>query len=528
MAAGALRRVGRFMIRIRQFALYVAVAAGLALASTFATLALEAWLGVRSPSMTFLVGVILTAMWFGRVGALVSAVISFLVYNFYLVEPRFSFAFAISDELLTLIVYITVAIIIGGLAGNLRDARERERGRAQLFSRLFAVGRSISARADESELTKSIRDAVREIAGGEATTARRTSEGVSFDGGAPPPDAPAPSALEHALDAHDQREGVATAVGDTVEVPGANGWRVYPLAGSGAGSGGVLGALLWRPEGDAPPAADAEAAVRLIAGLAAVTLERGRLMERRIELDTLAAAEKLRTALMSSISHDFRTPLATILTSASALKRYPAQIADRDRTDMLASIEEEAERLNRFVGNILDMTRLDASALQVRADWIDPADVLEAAADRVAPRAGERRLVRRIPAAAPAIFVDPLLLEQAIVNVLENAVVHTPPSASIEIGGFAETGDVRLWVEDDGPGVPNRDVARIFDKFHRLERRRGAPQGSGLGLSISKGFVEAMGGRIEATSPSASGRGLRVDIRFPLPDSAPPRIKDAP
>jgi two-component system sensor histidine kinase KdpD len=182
MAAGALRRVGRFMIRIRQFALYVAVAAGLALASTFATLALEAWLGVRSPSMTFLVGVILTAMWFGRVGALVSAVISFLVYNFYLVEPRFSFAFAISDELLTLIVYITVAIIIGGLAGNLRDARERERGRAQLFSRLFAVGRSISARADESELTKSIRDAVREIAGGEATTARRTSEGVSFDG----------------------------------------------------------------------------------------------------------------------------------------------------------------------------------------------------------------------------------------------------------------------------------------------------------------------------------------------------------
>jgi two-component system sensor histidine kinase KdpD len=142
--------------------------------------------------------------------------------------------------------------------------------------------------------------------------------------------------------------------------------------------------------------------------------------------------------------------------------------------------------------------------------------VLEAAAERVSSRTGERRLKRRIPAAAPAIYVDPLLLEQAIVNVLENAIVHTPPTASIEIGGYAEDGGVRLWVEDDGPGVPARDVTRIFDKFHTLDGRRSAPQGSGLGLSISKGFVEAMGGRIEATSPATNGRGLRVDIRFPL------------
>jgi two-component system sensor histidine kinase KdpD len=500
------------MARVRQYAVYIAAALGLALASTLTILVLDAWLGVRSPSMTFLVGVILAAIWFGREGALVSAVISFLVYNFYLVEPRFSFAFAISDELLTLTVYIVIAIIIGGLAGSLRDARVRERGRAHMFSRLFAVGRSISGRAEEAELAQSICDAVREIAGGDAAIAQRTSSGIALSGGAAS-DAPlAPEAFERALADSALSQVAGPTGGDAVGERVDGDWRVYPLAGSG----GALGALLWRPAPGVAPAADSEAAVRLIAGLAAVTLERGRLMERRIELDALAAAETLRTALMSSISHDFRTPLSTILASATALRRYPDQIAGGDRADMLASIEEEAERLNRFIGNILDMTRLDASALHVRADWIDPVDVLESAADRVASRAGERRLRRRIPAAAPAIYVDPLLLEQAIVNVLENAIVHTPPSSAIEIGGHAEDGGVRLWVEDDGPGVPARDVERIFDKFHRLERRRGARQGSGLGLSISKGFVEAMGGQIEATSPTTTGRGLRVDIRFPL------------
>lgn len=480
------------MNRLRQFATYVLIAALLAFGSAALALALESWFAIRSPSMTFLIGVILSAIWFGRAGALVSAVVSFLVYNFYLVEPRFSFDFVIAEELLTLIFYIAVAMVIGGLAGTLRDTRERERGRSLLFSRLFAASRTVSARSDESELADAVCTAVREIAGGDAVIARRDGDAVLLLGGPVREAAPKPSP-----------EALAAAT----EI---DGWRIHRLGEQ------EVGALLWRPPGGEPPGPEAETAVRLLAELAAATLERGRLTARRIELDSLSAADKLRTALMSSISHDFRTPLATILTSASALRRFGVQLADGDRADMLASIEEEAERLNRFIGNILDMTRLDASALRVRAGWVDPAEVLEAAVERIAPRAGQRALIRRIPAAAPAIYVDPLLLEQAIVNLLENALVHTPASAAIEIGGLGGPEDVRLWVEDGGQGVPPSELERIFDKFHTGDRRR-ADQSFGLGLSISKGFVEAMGGRI-AAGPAARG-GLRVEICFPLPPS---------
>jgi two-component system sensor histidine kinase KdpD len=255
-------------------------------------------------------------------------------------------------------------------------------------------------------------------------------------------------------------------------------------------------------------------AARLLAEQARAAIERARVLQRKIEMDTMAATERLRTALLSSISHDFRTPISTILTSASSLRAFGDKFPATTSADLLVTIEEEAERLNRFVGNILDMTRLEANVVTPREEWIDPLETIEAVQQRLNKRVPEGNLVVSAPAAVPSIYVDPLLLEQALVNVVENAIAHAS-NGKLRIGADYGEHAVRLWVEDEGPGVPSSDLVRIFDKFHRLQ---GSPnnQGVGLGLAITKGFVEAMKGEVSAISPVREGRGLRVEFTFPL------------
>jgi two-component system sensor histidine kinase KdpD len=279
--------------------------------------------------------------------------------------------------------------------------------------------------------------------------------------------------------------------------------------------------LAWRP---LPGARDEEhaLAVRLLAELAAVSVERARLTRQKIELEAMAATERLRTALMSSISHDFRTPLSTILASSSSLMEFDDRLAHATRMDMLAGIQEEAERLNRFIRNILDMTRLEADVLKPLQEWTDPLELLETATERVRKRLGARSLNFATPAAAPSIYVDRILAEQALANVLENAIVHTQGDAAIRVGSDYSAETVSLWVEDDGPGVKSGQLDRIFDKFQRVGDAGAAPHGVGLGLAISKGFVEAMAGRVEAVSPARGERGLRVVFSFPRQlESAP-------
>jgi two-component system sensor histidine kinase KdpD len=232
-------------------------------------------------------------------------------------------------------------------------------------------------------------------------------------------------------------------------------------------------------------------------------------------MESLAAAEKLRSALMASMSHDFRTPLATIMASASSLQAQGQKFSPATRTDLLASIQEEAERLSRFVGNILDMTRLDADALHVRAELTDPVEAVEAAASRVSRRLAGRRLAMQVPAAVPSIRADRILLEQAITNVLENAISHTKPTATIRLGCSDAADKVVLWIEDDGPGVPVTELSHIFDKFYRIDNPSNAGHGAGLGLAISKGFAEAMGANVTASRATGSETGLRIEFAFP-------------
>jgi two-component system sensor histidine kinase KdpD len=182
------------------------------------------------------------------------------------------------------------------------------------------------------------------------------------------------------------------------------------------------------------------------------------------------------------------------------------------REDLLQSIREEAHRLNRYVGDLLDMTRLEGGALNPKMQWTDVRDVLQAAIARIERRLGQRRLARDFPAELSLIRIDPGLLEQAVVNILENAIAYSPDGTDIEVAAYEDRGNVVVSIEDDGQGIPTDELERVFDKFRRLQELSDRGKGVGLGLSISKGFIEAMGGRIAAASPIHDDHGTRVLI----------------
>ena len=251
----------------------------------------------------------------------------------------------------------------------------------------------------------------------------------------------------------------------------------------------------------------------------AIALERILLVRDANEAQALAESERLRSALLSSLSHDLRTPLASILGAVTSLRSLGERMPKDTRDDLLAAIEEEAIRLSNFVANLLDMTRLESGALDLKRDWVDLGDVVRAASARARKLWPDRNVTLAIASDVPLVRGDYGLLEQVIFNLLDNANKYSPMSEGVEIGLGAERGHAVLTVTDKGAGIPEQDLERIFAKFYRGGEGDGRRAGTGLGLAIARGVVETMGGRIAAESPVADGRGTR--LRISLPGSTP-------
>ncbi|MFZ0266132.1 sensor histidine kinase, partial [Caulobacter sp.] len=287
-------------------------------------------------------------------------------------------------------------------------------------------------------------------------------------------------------------------------------WTFWPLEGV-RGRAGVAGV-------EAGAMAQGSDDERLVLGLldqGAIALERADLAADAVEAETLRRADRFRSALLNSISHDLRTPLSTVLGASSTLTEYGDKMEPAVRADLMVSIREEAERLNRYVANLLDMTRLEGGALRLRTDWIDVRDVLGAAAERVARRLGGRPLTRDFPPELSLVRADASLLEQVVVNILENAIAYSPPGAQIEMAAYEDRGNIVISIEDEGRGIPPAELERVFEKFRRMDEPTDRTGGVGLGLSIAKGFVDAMNGRIAAASPIHDGKGTRILISLP-------------
>jgi two-component system sensor histidine kinase KdpD len=244
-----------------------------------------------------------------------------------------------------------------------------------------------------------------------------------------------------------------------------------------------------------------------------LAIERVMLVEQAEQAKILQSRETLERALLNSVSHDLRTPLVSITGALSTLLESGASLNDRARRELLSTACEESQRLNRFVGNLLDMTRLEAGAMKPNEEQCDVQDLIGCALAGVEHRLGARKVELDLSPGLPLVRMDMALMTHALVNLLDNALKYSPPEAVIGIAARAEDGNLKIEVFDHGPGVPEADIARIFEKFYRIPVPEGAG-GTGLGLAIAKGIVEAHGGEIRAENRSSGG--LKVIITLPI------------
>ncbi|MDR6353945.1 K+-sensing histidine kinase KdpD [Pseudomonas psychrotolerans] len=289
-------------------------------------------------------------------------------------------------------------------------------------------------------------------------------------------------------------------------------WRWWPLLAEG-GSLAVLGVR----HDDAQPLDHAER--RHLASLAqplAQALARVRLSEDLEAARLHGETEQLRSALLASVSHDLRTPLTVMRGSIDALATLGEAIPASDRQELLDATRQEAERLDRYIQNLLDMTRLGHGSLQLARDWVDPGDILASALQRLQPLLTGLQVTARVEEGLPLLWIHPALIEQALVNVLENAIRFSEPGGRLDISLTRQAGELQIAVADEGPGIPREDRARIFDMFYTAARGDRGGQGTGLGLAICQGMVGAHGGRV-SVDDGLDGRGTTMRMHLPLP-----------
>jgi two-component system sensor histidine kinase KdpD len=306
----------------------------------------------------------------------------------------------------------------------------------------------------------------------------------------------------------------------TDTLPGAAGLYV-PLLGS-RGTVGVMGLRPSDPRSLQAP--EQLHQLETFASQTALAIERARLAEETEQAQVRAETERLRNSLLSSVSHDLRTPLASITGAASTLIDNEARLDAATRRDLLEALHEEADRLNRLVQNLLEMTRLEAGALVPHTAWHSVEEVVGAALGRFGKSLAARPVTTRIPADLPLVPMDDVLIEQVLINLIDNAIKYTPPGTPIEVSAQESGGAVMVEVADRGPGLPPGEERLIFEKFHRTDPAPSV-RGAGLGLAICEGIIQAHGGRIWAENRPGGG----VALRFALPlKDGPPTLAESP
>lgn len=456
--------------------------------------------------VVYLSAVLAAGVLYGLRPALAAATVAFLTYNFLFLEPRYTFLIGSPTDILTLIVFWAVASVTGGLAGRVRDQARNAQRRASAVSALLAASQALAAADDRLETARVLAEQTAAAAGAKAIVLLPHDGDITPVAGAPELEKLGAAAMAAARWAWERGEPAGHGTGTLPQTS----WTFRPLQGVRSRSG-VAGI-----EADSlAPGSDEERLALALLEQGAVALERAQLAGDAVETETLRRTDRFRGALMNSVSHDLRTPLSTVLGAATTLIDYGPTLKPEVRKDLLLSIREEAERLSRYVGDLLDMTRLEGGALNIKADWTDVRDVLNAAAARVSRRLGSRRLTRDFPAQLSVVSLDQGLLEQALVNILENAIAYSPDGSTIELAAYEDHRSVVISIEDEGKGIPTAELELVFDKFRRMEESPDRSKGAGLGLAIAKGFVEAMNGRIAAASPILDDRGTRILISLP-------------
>ncbi len=423
----------------------------------------------------------------GRGPGLFTAITGFLLWNFFFLPPLYTFSVADPRDVVALAVFLLVGLVTGTLAGRVRQEASTAAARVEALRRISLFGQRLTRAATLSDVIATAAEETAAIA--DASIVLLVQNGKLT----PEANRPADTALDETAEAaaewclaHDMETGSGTATLPSVP------WRFFPLHSHGVVVG-VLGA-----SAAAPPPLPVVQTLATLADQTALALERARLAMQTARSEAHEDSQKLRNALLSSLSHDLRTPLTAIRGAAETLSAMGEKLDAATRADLLAAITQDTARMSKFLANITDMARVESGVLEIKRERLALENVAEAAIART-PDALYTAL--NIAPDSTHVRADPVLLEQVLVNLLDNAVKYAPPGSRVSISAQRQGNDVRLSVADEGVGIAAAELASVFDSFFRASRGDRVAPGTGLGLAIVRAFTEAMDGRISAQSP---------------------------
>ncbi len=499
--------------RLRDYVQAVAVVA----LATALSLLLRAHVQSSDIAMVFLLAVVVASSRLPQRPSLFACLLSIAAFDFCFVPPYYTFAVSDVRYVLTFAVMLVVSFVMSHLTTRIRAQAVAAREREERTGALYGMTRELAAERNAADMARTAARNLRNTFGGEVLLFTAGEDGrLALNpalGVTAPVDEKELSIALWVYD-HGQLAGAGTATLPATE------WLYLPLATSGH-TVGVAGIRSEDPRRFQDPVR--RQLLETFAGQVAASLERVRLAgaSQRAKLET--EAERLRTALLSSLSHDLRTPLAGIEGAATSLLQDGGVQGPEARRELAQTIVEESRRMTRLVANLLDMVRLESGALQVQREWQPLEEVVGVALIRLDERLAGRAVTTTLPPDLPLLPIDGLLIEQVLINLLENALKYTPPGTPIDISARMGQREVVVEVADRGPGLPAGEEGRIFDKFYRA-RDQGRAGGAGLGLTICRGIVTAHGGRIWAENRPGGGAAFRFSL--PVTGSPPSLQRD--
>lgn len=484
---------------------YIASTVFMSLAVAIGAL-LDRTLDVRNLALVFLMGVMASAVKGGLGPGLYASLFGAVTFSFFFLEPRYTLSVRDPESVIALLFFLGTALIASNLTAAVQRQATAARQRARTAEDLYLFSKKLAGTGTLDDVLWATAYQIASMLKLRVVILLQEDGTLSVRAGYPPDDTLVDADIAAAKWAWEHNRPAGRAA-DTL--PGAK--RLYLPLRTGRGAIGVVGldndkqGPLLTPE--------QQRLFDALSDQAALAIERIHLVADVDNAKLAAETDRLRTALLTSISHDLKTPLAGILGSAGTLKDFWGKLSETSREDLLSTVIEESERLNRFIGNLLDMTRIGAGALEPNYALHYLGDIVGSALARATKITGAHKIEVAITPDLPMLRIDPVLFEQAVFNLLDNAAKYSPEGSRIEIRGWADDTGIVLRILDEGPGIPPGDAERIFDSFYRVRKIDYVTAGTGLGLSICRGFIEAMGGRILAENrPDRPGAMFTITL----------------
>ena len=482
-------------------------ASGMAALALLLALVIDTYLFVANVALVFVTAVVLAALRWGELPALFTCVLSVASLNFFFFPPIHDLRVHDPENVVAVLVFVGVAIVVGRFASRARANARLAEQRATVTNKLYIFAARLTSVDDLADLLSLTARQIHEALGLDAIVLLAERDVLALRSAVPP--------IEF-LDSVDFRQAEQCwrrQESSPAAQAASSHYLFLPLRAVNT----VLGVVGVGQDGQpASLSREDQRFVEAIADQVALAIQRLTLVTEVHRARVAAETERLRSAMLSAISHDLKTPLASILGAATSLASYSSYYQQQERDELVETIREEAERMNRFVANLLDITRIESSTLEVRQEATDIEEVIGAAARRARRVLGNHRLSLRIAPELPMLAIDGVLLEQVLFNLLDNAAKYAPPGSTVEIEAGRLHDRIMIKVTDEGPGILPQDLQRIFEKFYRADRGRRQRAGTGLGLAICRGFVEAMGGRIHAGNRTDRSGAVFI-IAFPEP-----------